>query len=94
MPENHTVTLPGTVDKVIPSPFPNEAGTVQISISADTPHHLYQEVRIENTLTNASGGKVSLKLGSPVEVTINADAVSTTVQSQLPFSQKNLVTPG
>ncbi len=86
MPENPSVTLPGKVDKIIPPQSPDETGTVQISV--DSPHDLYREVRIENTLTNESGGKVSLKLGSPVEVTITAEAGSTTVQSQLPFSQR------
>lgn len=87
MPEKHSVTLPGKVDKVIPSPSPHEADTVQISLQ--TPHHLYREMRIENTLTNENGGKVSLKLGSPVEVTITAEAGSTEVQSSVPFSPKN-----
>lgn len=62
-----SVTLPGTVEKVIPSLSPQDVGTVEISV--DTPHDLYRQVRIENTLTNESGGKVSPKLGSPAEVT-------------------------
>ena len=90
MPKNLSITLPGTVDKIIPSLFPNEAGKVQISV--DTPHNLYREVRIENTLTNASGDKVSLKLGSPVEVTITAPTGSTT-PSHPPSSQKTLLPP-
>ena len=75
MPEKPSVTLPGTVNRVIPSLSPHNAGTVEISVH--TAHDLHQEVRIENTLTNESGGKVSLKLGSPVEVTITAEAGST-----------------
>jgi hypothetical protein len=57
MPEKPSVTLPGTVDKVIPSLSAHQADTVQISVQ--TPHNLYREVRIENTLTSESGGKVS-----------------------------------
>lgn len=86
MPEKPSVTLPGTVDKIIPSVSPKEADTVQIGL--ESPHDLYREVRIENTLTNESGGKVSLKLGEPVEVTITAEAGSTTIQSHIPVSQK------
>jgi hypothetical protein len=86
MPENPSVTLPGTVEKVIPSIYANEAGTAEISVN--TRQDLYRAVRIENTLTNESGDKVSLKVGSPVEVTIAAEAESTTVQSSVPFSQK------
>jgi hypothetical protein len=91
MPKNPSITLQGTVDKIFPSPSSNEAGKVQISV--DTPNDLYREVRIENTLTDASGGKVSLKLGSPVEVTITAEASSTTGASQPPSSPKTLLPP-
>ena len=72
MPEKPSITLPGTVEKIIPSVSPTEADTVQIGL--ETPHDLYREVRIENTLTNESGDKVSLKPGAPVEVTITAEA--------------------
>jgi hypothetical protein len=82
MTDKASVTLPGTVEKVIPSVFPQEAGTVEIKV--ETAHDLYREVRIENTLTDESGGKASLKLGSPVEVTITAEAGSTTVRSGPP----------
>jgi hypothetical protein len=58
MPEKPSVTLPGTVNKIIPSVFAKDADTVQIGL--ETPHDLYREVRIENTLTNESGGKVYL----------------------------------
>ncbi len=81
-----SVTLSGTVDKVIPSLSPKEADTVQIGI--ETPDALYRDVRIKNTLTNETGGKVNLKLGSPVEVTITAEAGSTTAQSDVPLSPK------
>jgi hypothetical protein len=91
MPEKPSVTLPGTVNRVIPSLSPHNAGTVEISVH--TAHDLYREVRIENTLTNESGGKVSLKLGSPVEVTITAEAGSATIQSGPPSSNKTPTTP-
>jgi hypothetical protein len=80
--EKTSVTLPGIVDKIIPSLSPTKAETAEISV--ETPHELYRQVRIDNTLTNESGGKVSLKLGSPVEITITAEAGSTTVESRIP----------
>jgi hypothetical protein len=86
MPDKPSVTLPGMVEKIIPSLSPNEEDTVQIRVESD--HDLYRDVRIENTLTNESGGKVSLKLGSPVEITVTAEAGSTTIQSHIPVSQK------
>lgn len=70
MSENPSVTLLGVVNKIIPSASSQKADTAQITVASD--HDLYREVRIENTLTNDTGGKVSLKLGSPVEVTITA----------------------
>ena len=83
MPEKPSVTLPGTVEKIIPSVSAKEPDTVQIGL--ETPHDLYREVRIENTLTNKSGDKVSLQPGATVEVTITAEAGSTTT---LPVSPK------
>jgi hypothetical protein len=68
--DDPSVTIPGKVEKIIPSPIPGMTEKAQIILgSAD---HLYREVRIENTLTDASGAKVSLKPGSPLEVTVTA----------------------
>ena len=41
---------------------------------------LYQEIRIENTLTDDSGAEVQLKEGAHVEVTVEAEAVGTTAK--------------
>jgi hypothetical protein len=86
MPEKPSVTLSGTVDKIIPPRFPLQAETVQISV--ETPDELYREVRIENMLTDENGDKVRLKVGSPVEITIAAEAGSTTVKSPASSSKK------
>ena len=73
-PDKPSVTLPGTVEKVIPA-IGREPEKAQISVeSADD---LYREVRIENTLQDAEGKQVSLKKGAEVEVTIEADAKDT-----------------
>ena len=86
MPKKPSVTLPGTVEKIIPPVSPNKEETVQIRVESD--HDLYRDVRIENTLTNESGGKVSLKLGSQVDIIVTAEVGSTTIQSHIPVSQK------
>jgi hypothetical protein len=86
MPENPSITLPGTVDKIIPATSAREAETVQIHVEAAD--ELFREVRIKNTLTTESGDKIKLKLGSPVDVTITAEAGSTTVETLLPVSNK------
>jgi hypothetical protein len=76
MAEKATVTLPGTVEKIIQSPRPGEPEKAQISI--EQADELYREIRIENTLTDESGKKVGLKRGADVEVTIEADQNDTT----------------
>jgi hypothetical protein len=68
--------LPGTVEKIIKSPFPSEPEKAQIAVEGAD--HLYREIRIDNTLTNEDGDDVSLKPGAKVEVTVEADAKDTT----------------
>ena len=73
-PEKPNVTLPGTVEKIIPA-VGGEPEKAQILVEgADD---LYREVRIENTLQQADGKQVSLKKGADVEVTIEADQKDT-----------------
>ena len=70
MSEKPSITMPATVEKIIKSPHPNEPEKAQISVEGAD--HLYREIRIENTLTDENGRKVSLKPGAEVEVTIEA----------------------
>jgi hypothetical protein len=82
MTEKPSTTLPGTVEKIIKSPYPTEAEKAQIAIEgADS---LYKEIRIENTLTDQNGNKVRLKQGAEVEVTVEADPDATTAKSKQP----------
>jgi hypothetical protein len=65
-----SVTLPGTVEKIIPSVHPGEPEKAQISVEgADS---LYREVRVENIVEDAEGNEASLELGAEVAVTIEA----------------------
>jgi hypothetical protein len=76
MTDKPSTTLPGTVEKIIKSPYPHEPEKAQIAIEgADD---LYKEVRIENELTDENGNKVRLKQGAEVEVTVEADKEATT----------------
>jgi hypothetical protein len=78
MPEKPSVSLPGTVEKIIKPPVPSEPEKAQISIEgADD---LYKEIRIENSLTDENGREVTLKKGAEVEVTIEADHEATTLK--------------
>jgi hypothetical protein len=70
-----SITLPGTVEKVIPSPHPSIPEKAQISI--DAADDLYKEIRIENRLINEDGKEVKLKVGAEVEVTVAAPAEET-----------------
>ena len=80
MTEKPSVTLPGTVEKILKPSHPSEPEKVQIEVEgADD---LYREIRIENTLTDEKGKEVSLKNGAEVEVTVEADPKSTTPKNK------------
>jgi anti-sigma B factor antagonist len=74
--EKPSVTLPGTVEEIIESPHPSIPEKAEISIQGAD--ELYQEIRIENTLTDELGDEVRLKKGALVEVTVEAAAGATT----------------
>lgn len=71
MSEKPSVTLPGTVEKIIKS-VPGEPEKAHINIDEGaTP--LYKEIRIENTLTDENGEEVKLKRGAKVAVKVEAN---------------------
>ena len=75
MTDKPSVTLPGTVEKIIKPSEPGEPEKAQISIEgADD---LYREIRVENSLTAKNGDQVGLKQGAEVEVTLEADKEAT-----------------
>ena len=75
MTDKPNVTLPGTVERIIQSPTPNEPEKAQIAVEGAD--HLYKEIRIENSLTDENGNEVHLKRGAQVEVTVEADKSQT-----------------
>ena len=73
--EKPSVTLAGTVDRIIEPPYPGLPEKAEIAIEgADD---LYQEIRIDNTLTDKHGDIVRLKEGAEVEVTVEAEPEAT-----------------
>lgn len=71
-----STTLPGKVEKVIDAhPAAGEPEKAQIAVEGAD--HLYREIRVPNSLTDAHGQKVKLKEGAEVEVKIEADPVVT-----------------
>jgi hypothetical protein len=69
--EKVKLTLPGTVEKIIPPLVPDEPEKAQIAVHGA--EELYREIRVENTLQDEAGNPVSLKKGAEVEVTIAAE---------------------
>jgi hypothetical protein len=66
--EPPSITMPGTVEKIIPAIGDHRPEKAQIAIEGG--EDLYREIRIDNTLKTEDGDDVSLKVGSTVEVTI------------------------
>jgi hypothetical protein len=66
--ERPSVSMPGTVDKVIPPPRPTRPEKAQIAVEGED--HQKQHFRIENALTDEHGDDVKLKKGAHVEVTV------------------------
>ena len=78
--EKPTVTLPGTVEKIIPAIAPDVPEKAQISVHGA--EELYREIRIENKLEDSNGDSVGLKLGADVEVTVEAEPEETTPKTK------------
>lgn len=71
-----SVTLPGTVEKIIKPMIPDLPEKAQISVAGA--EHLYKEIRIDNVMHDENGQKVKLKPGAEVEVTVAAGPEATT----------------
>jgi hypothetical protein len=79
------VTLPGTVEKIIPAPFSRVPEKAEIAVDGADP--LYREIRIENKLKDEDGKEVTLKPGTEVQVTIEADPAATNPKDSEPSQQ-------
>jgi hypothetical protein len=69
--EQPRVTLPATVNRIIPSPRPGIPEKAQIAL--DGPERRHPNLRIENTLTDEHGNNVKLKKGTHVDITVTDD---------------------
>jgi hypothetical protein len=72
--EHPSTSMPGTVDKVIPSGRRSRPGRPEIAVKHTA--RRYRKLRIENSLTDAHGDEVTLKKGAHVEVTVTAEPKS------------------
>jgi hypothetical protein len=68
MPDKAETKLHGTVERVEKPRFPG--GCEQAGIAVEGADDFYQEIVIENTLTQKGGHEVHLKPGAEVEVRI------------------------
>jgi hypothetical protein len=73
-PEKPAVTLPGTVEKIIPG---SVIAPEKAQITVEDADHLYREIRVDNTLKDENGKEVALKPGAHVQVTIEAEKAET-----------------
>jgi hypothetical protein len=64
------VKLSGTVEMIIPSGSRAEREKVQIRIKRG--NDIYGVIRIQNTLLDADGKPVALKIGAEVDITITS----------------------
>ena len=69
--EQPSTTVPGIVNKIIPSPRPSKPEKAQIAVDRADQRH--RNLRIENTLTDEHGDDVKLEKGAHVEVTVTAE---------------------
>jgi hypothetical protein len=70
IPEQPSITVSGTVNKIIASPRASQPDKAEIVVDGDDSRN--RALRIENTLTNEDGDDVSLKKGAHVDVTVTA----------------------
>jgi uncharacterized protein YfaS (alpha-2-macroglobulin family) len=72
IPEQPSTTMPGIVNKIIPSRHTSQPEKVQIAVNGTDQR--YRNLRIENTLTDEHGDDVKLKKGTHVDVTVTVKA--------------------
>jgi hypothetical protein len=87
-PEQASATVPGIVDKIIPSSRRSQPEKAQIYV--DGPDRGRRDLRIENALTDEHGDDVKLKKGNHVDVTVAAEP-ATSPASRNSKKQRQLI---
>ena len=70
IPEQPSITMPGVVEKIIPSSGSERPERAQIAV------HDADRLRIQNILIDENGDDVKLTKGGHVEVTVKAEPVA------------------
>jgi hypothetical protein len=76
--ERPSISMPGTVEKIIPSRNRSQPEKAQIVV--DKAARRYRNLRIDNSLTDEYGDEVKLKRGRHVEVTVAAEGETLTAK--------------
>jgi hypothetical protein len=71
IPEYASITMPGTVDKIIPPQSTRHPEAADIAVEGALSDQI---LRIENTLTDEHDDEVSLKKGAHVDITVTDKA--------------------
>jgi len=78
--ERPSTTMPGIVDKIIPSRHVRQPEKAQIVMDGAPRRH--RDLRVENSLTDEHGDEVKLKKGAHVEVTVAVESNTSIAKSK------------
>ncbi|HZV90147.1 MAG TPA: hypothetical protein VFF95_21530 [Candidatus Binatus sp.] len=78
--ERPSTSMPGIVDKIIPSRHVRQLERAQIAVDGGPRRH--RDLRVENSLTDEHGDQVKLKKGAHVEVTVAAESKTSIAKSR------------
>jgi hypothetical protein len=76
IPDQPSITIPGSVNKIIPSSGASQPEKAQISV--DGADQRYRYFRFDNLLTGEDGEDVRLKKGAHVHVTVTEESKTLT----------------
>ena len=80
VPDQPSITMPGTVNKIIPSLGASQPEKAQISVDGADQRHRY--LRFRNLLTDENGDDVRLKKGAHVRVTVTEESKTSTTATK------------
>jgi hypothetical protein len=80
IPDQPSITIPGSVNKIIPSSDASQSEKAQISV--DGADRRYRYLRFDNLLTDEDGDDVRLKKGARVHVTVTEESKTSTTATK------------
>src|ERR1700677_4269449 len=80
IPDQPSITIPGSVDKIIPSLGTSRPEKAQVSVNGADQRYRY--LRFNNLLTDENGDDVRLKKGAHVHVTVTEELKTSTTATK------------